>query len=122
MLDDVAFEKYHIFRGQARVLSGFDDAPEEKSPDPSPTHAPVAVPARAVDANGQLEGGSERTWERLLAVAGNRPSDRRTVFSQYLWEPSGSPRQRRKRFRASPIPRYPTAGHHPQLIRALPFR
>jgi VWFA-related protein len=30
MLEDVAFEKYHMFRGQARVLTGDDAAPEEK--------------------------------------------------------------------------------------------
>lgn len=46
ILDDVAYEKYHMFRGQARVLSGFEDAPEEKSPDPNPTHAPVAAPPK----------------------------------------------------------------------------
>lgn len=44
MLDDSSFGEYHMFRGQARVLSGFDDAPEKKSPDPSPAHAPVAAP------------------------------------------------------------------------------
>jgi hypothetical protein len=30
MLDDVAFEKYHMFHGEARVLSGFEDVPEKK--------------------------------------------------------------------------------------------
>jgi hypothetical protein len=30
VLDDVSFEKYHMFRGEARVLSGFDDAQEKK--------------------------------------------------------------------------------------------
>jgi VWFA-related protein len=30
MLDDVSFEKYHMFHGEARVLSGFEDAPEKK--------------------------------------------------------------------------------------------
>jgi VWFA-related protein len=28
VLDDVSFEKYHMFHGEARVLSGFDDAPD----------------------------------------------------------------------------------------------
>jgi hypothetical protein len=43
MLDDVAFEKYHMFRGQARVLSGFDEAPERKSPDPGSAKPPTAA-------------------------------------------------------------------------------
>jgi VWFA-related protein len=30
VLDDVSFEKYHMFRGEARVLSGFEDVPEKK--------------------------------------------------------------------------------------------
>lgn len=30
MLDDLAFERYHMFHGEARVLSGYEDAPEKK--------------------------------------------------------------------------------------------
>ena len=30
VLDDVSFEKYHMFHGQVRVLSGFEDVPEKK--------------------------------------------------------------------------------------------
>jgi hypothetical protein len=37
MLDDVTFTDYHLFRGEARILTGYDPPPEEKSPDPAPT-------------------------------------------------------------------------------------
>jgi len=30
MQDDVSFEKYHMFHGQVRVLSGFEDVPDKK--------------------------------------------------------------------------------------------
>jgi VWFA-related protein len=30
MLDDLAFERYHMFLGEARVLSGYEDVPEKK--------------------------------------------------------------------------------------------
>jgi hypothetical protein len=30
MLDDVAFGKYHMFHGEARVLPGYDPTPQEK--------------------------------------------------------------------------------------------
>jgi VWFA-related protein len=30
VLDDVSFEKYHMFHGQVRVLSGFEDVPDKK--------------------------------------------------------------------------------------------
>ena len=30
MLDDLAFERYHMFLGEVRVLSGYEDAPEKK--------------------------------------------------------------------------------------------
>jgi hypothetical protein len=30
MLDDASFGEYHMFRGQARILTGYDAAPEEK--------------------------------------------------------------------------------------------
>lgn len=44
MLDDVAFGEYHMFRGEARVLTGYDAAPKEKSPDPGSTPATTATP------------------------------------------------------------------------------
>jgi len=30
MLDDVSFEDYHLFRGEARILTGYDEAPDGK--------------------------------------------------------------------------------------------
>jgi hypothetical protein len=39
----------------------------------------IAVFARAVAADGQLERVSELTYQRLLAVAGNRPKHRRVA-------------------------------------------
>ena len=45
MMDDVAFGEYHMFRGQTRILTGFDEVPEEKNPGPGSAQAPAAVPA-----------------------------------------------------------------------------
>ena len=43
MLDDFSFTDYHLFRGEARILTGFDPPPEEKSPDSGSPLPPAAA-------------------------------------------------------------------------------
>jgi VWFA-related protein len=45
MMDDVDFGGYHMFRGQMRILTGFDEVPEGKNPGPGSAPLPAAVPA-----------------------------------------------------------------------------
>jgi hypothetical protein len=44
MLNDVVFGDYHMFRSEARILSGYDPTPEETNGNPSSTKAPTAAP------------------------------------------------------------------------------
>lgn len=44
MLDDVSFGDYHMFRGETRMLTGFDPAPEGKRGDSGTGTAPAAEP------------------------------------------------------------------------------
>jgi VWFA-related protein len=46
MLEDSTFSRYHMFSGQARVLSGYSDAPDDKSPDPNSNRVPDATPTK----------------------------------------------------------------------------
>jgi len=41
MMDDVDFGGYHMFRGQMRILTGFDEVPDEKSSGPGSAPAPA---------------------------------------------------------------------------------
>jgi VWFA-related protein len=43
-LNNISFDDYHIFRVKARMLTGFNPAPEEKSPNSGPAHLPDVVP------------------------------------------------------------------------------
>ena len=44
MLDDVSFGDYHMFRGEAHILPGYDPAPEGKQGDSGTGAAPAAEP------------------------------------------------------------------------------
>ena len=43
MLNDISYQDYHMFRGDSRMMPGFNPTPGENSSDPSPAHPPVAV-------------------------------------------------------------------------------
>ena len=45
MVNDVAFERYHLFRSEARILTGTDPGLDMNPPASSPVGAPSAVPA-----------------------------------------------------------------------------
>jgi VWFA-related protein len=45
MMDDVDFGQYHMFSGQTRILTGFDETPDGKSPGLGSAPSPAAVPA-----------------------------------------------------------------------------
>ena len=44
MLNDISYEDYHMFRGESRVMPGFNPAPDDKSPDPGSSHTPAPTP------------------------------------------------------------------------------
>jgi hypothetical protein len=44
LLNDVSFGDYHMFRSEARILSGYDQAPEEQNGNPGSTEAPAPAP------------------------------------------------------------------------------
>jgi hypothetical protein len=44
MLDDVSFGNYHMFRGEARILTGYDAAPDGKEGESGTSGAPGRVP------------------------------------------------------------------------------
>jgi hypothetical protein len=44
LLNDVAFEDYHIFRAESRILTGYELAPEGEQENPGSTRAPAAAP------------------------------------------------------------------------------
>ena len=46
MLDDVSFGDYHMFRGEAHILTGYDEAPDGKQGDSGAGTAPGAVPRK----------------------------------------------------------------------------
>ena len=46
MLDDVSFENYHMFRGEAHILTGYDTVPEGKRGESGKGAAPAAKPKK----------------------------------------------------------------------------
>jgi len=73
----------------------------------------IAVLALAVAADGQLERVSELIYQRLLAVAGNRPKERRNgVLPQHHWKGPGCPQPRRRRCGHLSVPRPLTGSAH----------
>ena len=42
-LNDIRYEDYRMFRGNSRLMPGFNPTPNENSSDPSPAHPPAAV-------------------------------------------------------------------------------
>jgi hypothetical protein len=46
MLNDVTFDGYHMFRSEARVLSGFEPSSEDQSPGPGSSRPPGQTPLK----------------------------------------------------------------------------
>jgi hypothetical protein len=46
MLNDISYQDYHMFRGDSRMMPGFNPTKDENSADPSSARPPAAVPPR----------------------------------------------------------------------------